>query len=432
MLKARQKFGKYVIERKLGEGGFAIVYQARDTIEGIRVALKVPYSSLLTGETIEMFRHEARLAAKLEHPHILPLKHADFVEGKFVIVTALGDMTLDDRLQKRMSVSTGIDLARQMLQAVAYAHTQRIVHCDIKPDNFLLFPGNRIRLTDFGIARVAQKTLRGSGTGTVGYVAPEQAMGKPSLRSDVFSLGIVMYRMFSGQLPEWPYKWPPPGYSRLRSRLRPDFIALIQKAINLDAGKRYRDAQQMLAAFDRVKSPGIKRDRMKSLVAKKETTKPSWQTIRVRQFLRQHGKGLGAHFHCESCEGPVSEFMSCCPWCGKSRRVHQDGTQFPIQCPRCHRGLKADWRYCPWCYGEGFQPRTHRKYSDQRYLARCDNPRCDRKWLMPFMRYCPWCRRRVRRKWKIEGNNDKCGRCGWGVLGLFWSHCPWCSKRIEK
>jgi serine/threonine protein kinase len=97
-----------------------------------------------------------------------------------------------------------------MIEAVAYAHRQRIIHCDIKPENFILFPDNRLRLTDFGIARVAQNTVAGSGSGTVGYMAPEQAMGKPSMRSDVFSLGLVIYRMLTGQLPEWPFEWPPP------------------------------------------------------------------------------------------------------------------------------------------------------------------------------------------------------------------------------
>ena len=122
-------------------------------------------------------------------------------------------MSLDDRLQKRISLSTAVDYSAQILAAVAYAHEHRIIHCDIKPDNFLIFADGRVRLADFGIARVAQKTLRGWGEGTVGYIAPEQAMGKPSFRSDVFSTGLVLYRMFSGCLPEWPYRWPPPGQS---------------------------------------------------------------------------------------------------------------------------------------------------------------------------------------------------------------------------
>ncbi len=117
MLKARQRFGKYVIERRLGEGGFANVYQAHDTIEGIHVALKVPYRHLMSEQSIELFRHEVRVAAQLEHPNILPLKYADYVDGVFVIVTAQGLMTLEKRLQRRLSVDTGLDFAEQMLSS---------------------------------------------------------------------------------------------------------------------------------------------------------------------------------------------------------------------------------------------------------------------------------------------------------------------------
>ncbi|RIK73790.1 MAG: hypothetical protein DCC67_17475 [Planctomycetota bacterium] len=196
-LRARQKLGKYIIERKLDEGGFAVVYQARDEIEGIRVALKIPHVHLLTSAAMEDFRREVRLVAQLEHPNILPLRTAQFIDDHFVIVSALGLTTLEERISRRLPIDLALDFARQMLSAVAYAHSQRIIHCDIKPDNFILFEGNRLRLTDFGVAKVAQRTLRGSGAGTLGYMAPEQAMGRPSFRSDVFALGLVLYRMFS-------------------------------------------------------------------------------------------------------------------------------------------------------------------------------------------------------------------------------------------
>jgi serine/threonine protein kinase len=140
-----------------------------------------------------------------------------------------------------------------MLDAVAYAHRSHIVHCDIKPENLILFPNNRLRLTDFGIAKIAHRTLRGSGTGTVGYMAPEQAMGKPSSRSDVFSVGLVMYRMLAGQWPEWPYEWPLPGYQRLRGKVHPDLIAFLRKAIELQPRKRFKDGDEMLRAYNRIR-----------------------------------------------------------------------------------------------------------------------------------------------------------------------------------
>lgn len=252
-LKARQKFDKYRIERKLNESPFASVYQAYDTIEGVRVALKIPHESMLEDGVLQEVHHEVRLTARLEHPHILPLKYAAVIEGRFVMITPLGDRTLADRLRSRMSLVTALDYAQQMLEAVAYAHRHRVMHCDIKPENMILFANNQLRLADFGIAKVALRTVRSSGSGTLGYMAPEQAMGKPSFRSDVFSLGLIIYRMLSGEWPEWPYDWPPPGYRRVRSRVHPEFIALLRRSLEVKPNKRYRDADQMLAAFLRIK-----------------------------------------------------------------------------------------------------------------------------------------------------------------------------------
>ncbi len=429
MLRARQRFGKYIIERRIAEGGFASVYQASDTIEGIRVALKIPHPHMMNEQTLANFRQEARMAAKLDHPNILPLKYADFIDDKFVIVTALSESTLEDRLQKRLAMQTAIDFSKQMLEASAYAHQQKIIHCDIKPDNLLIFPNNHLLLTDFGIARVALRTLQGSGCGTIGYVAPEQAMGKPSFQSDVFSLGIVMYRMLTGSLPEWPYVWPMEGFPRLRERVSESLIALIKRSLEVDASKRFSDAEQMLSSFCRIKQP------LRTQV-KPRTKKPtsgrgrSWQEMRRKEFQSQFGASLGTNCSCSKCQGPVSEPMLACPWCGDDRQKNPCTTNFSIYCPRCRRGLKSDWPYCPWCYGGGFEVETTRKLADKRYTARCTNTKCTRKKLMPFMRYCPWCRASVKRKWKIEGSPNTCRQCGWGVVPHYWSFCPWCTTRL--
>ncbi|RMG42030.1 MAG: serine/threonine protein kinase [Planctomycetota bacterium] len=252
-LRVRQKLGKYRIEKRLAEGGFSAVYQAMDTIEGIRVALKVPHTHLVTPEVLEDFRREVRLLARLEHPNILPVKDASFIDGYFVIAFPLGEQTLAERLRRRMSLLTILDYSEQILQATAYAHANRIVHCDIKPENIIIFPGHRLRLTDFGIAKIAARTIRGAGTGTVGHMAPEQAMGRPSPRSDVFSIGLIIYRMLAGVWPEWPYDWPPPEYRRVRRRVPQDFIDLLRKSLALRPQRRFRDAGQMLNAFRRLR-----------------------------------------------------------------------------------------------------------------------------------------------------------------------------------
>ncbi len=429
-IRAKQRLGKYRIERKLGDGGFAAVYQALDTLEGVRVALKIPHDHLVTDDVLADFRQEARLAARLKHPNILPLKNAEFIDGHLVLAFPLAERTLSERMQNRIALATALDFAEQMLAAVAYAHEHRVIHCDIKPDNLLLFPDGELMLTDFGIAKVALRTVRASGSGTVGYVALEQAMGKPSFRSDVFSLGLILYRMLAGQLPEWPFDWPPPGFERMRNRLHPDLIELMRRAISVDPRKRFRDAGQMLSTLGRIKPRAIQYRTKNATPPKTDRSQPDWRAMQRRQFQRQYGKILDTKYSCINCDGPVSESMAFCPWCASPRTVHPDGTSFPQCCPRCHRGLKTDWRYCPWCFGPGFEVSANRQYSDARYVAKCTNAKCSRKQLMPFMRYCPWCRRKVVRKWTAPQIKERCGSCGWSVVGEYWSHCAWCGKPV--
>jgi serine/threonine-protein kinase len=250
-LKARQMLGKYRIRRRIGAGAFATVYEAYDTIEGIPIALKVPNLDQLDKESLSAIHREVRLTARLDHENILPLRNAMMIDGHFVIATPLGERTLTDRLHYRLGPKTALCYAEQLIDALAYAHELRIIHCDIKPDNVILFPEGQARLADFGIAKVSlrTRTIMGSGQGTVGYIAPEQAMGKPSFRSDVFSMGLLIYRMFSGELPAWPFDWPLPGAERLRRTVSRDFVEFLRRSIEIRERKRFRDGVQMQRAF---------------------------------------------------------------------------------------------------------------------------------------------------------------------------------------
>ncbi|MCC7474977.1 MAG: protein kinase [Pirellulales bacterium] len=431
MLKPGQKIGKYKLKSRLANGPYAAVFRALDTLEGVHVALKIPHKGFITKEALDDFSREVRLAAKLDHPNILPLKSADFIDGHLVIALPLGEESLEERLARRLSLRTALEYGEQLLRAVAFAHERHVIHCDVKPDNLLLFPDGRLRLTDFGISKVAHRTISASGAGTVGYMAPEQAMGRPSRRSDVFAVGLVLWQMFSGHLPEWPFDRPLAGYTRLRRAVHPDMIAILQRALELKPTKRFLDAGQMLTAYLRAK-PKVLRfyQRTKRPKTIKRTTKRDWKAIRLQQFERQFGRSLETQFSCRQCGGPVSETMVACPWCGDDRSVLREESAFPAVCPRCNRGTKLDWEYCPWCYGPGFSDATERPYTDRRYEGECRNAQCKRKVLMPFMRYCPWCHTKVRTPWKIEGSKECCGKCGWGVLSEFWTHCPWCASQL--
>lgn len=255
-LRIGSRLEKYRLQRRLGEGGFATVYAALDTIEDRKVALKIPDSHYVSNaQSLDDMRREVRIMARLDHPNILPLKDARFIDGHFVIAFPLGSESLSDRLGRRMARATAVDYAVQMIGAVAFAHQQNVLHRDIKPENFILFPGQEIRLTDFGLARIGKGGHDASASGTLGYMAPEQAMGRPSYRSDVFSLGLVIYRMLSGEVPEYPFEPPLPGFNKLRRGLAADFVALIRKAIEPSPNKRFRDAVAMCNAMNKIRFP---------------------------------------------------------------------------------------------------------------------------------------------------------------------------------
>lgn len=260
MPRVRQTLGKYRIERRLSAGSRASVFRAYDTIHGVRVALKIAEPSLMSDEFLDEFRREARLSVRMEHPNVLPINNASFIDGLFVIAMPLGQETLADRMTRRMSSRLALELAEQALAAVAHAHSRNIIHCDVKPENLILFDDNRLKLTDFGFSKIAMRSVqKGSGSGTVGYLAPEQALGRPMLQSDVFSLGLVIYQLFSGTLPEWPYKWPPAGYKRIRAKLRPRVLAVLRKSMEFKPQDRYRDAVAMQRAFDEIPRKLVKR-----------------------------------------------------------------------------------------------------------------------------------------------------------------------------
>lgn len=431
MLRKGSRIGKYRIRRRLADGGFAAVFEAQDTIEGIAVAIKVPHASLVTPELLADFRREVRIASALDHPNILPIRNAQFIDRHFVVASPLGHRSLHEAMRRRPSLPLRVEFSEQILQAVAHAHERKIVHCDIKPENFILFPGPRLRLADFGIARLARTTVAMSGAGTVGYIAPEQAVGRASVRSDVFSIGAILCELFGGGVPEWPYAWPPPGLERLRQSLHPDFRALLRRSIELDPRKRFADAGAMLRAFRALKARGrllAKPARRRLPTAR--TASNDWRTLRQRQFKRRFRRILDLTDECGRCHGPIAESMLHCPWCGVRRLRHTGATRRRLRCPRCKRGRNPDWRYCAWCWGPGFADVAERKYVDATATARCPNRSCPRQSVSPLMRYCPWCHTKIAKPWKVEHARDRCQRCDWGVLREYWNVCPWCGAAL--
>jgi eukaryotic-like serine/threonine-protein kinase len=261
--------GRYRIQRKLGAGGMADVYLAEDQELGRRVAIKILNSRHGNDDQfIERFRREAKNAAALNHPNIVSIYDRGEAEDTYYIAMEF----LDGRTLKELVVSRGaapvnvaIEYARQILSALRFAHRHGIVHRDIKPHNVMVDGEGRVKVTDFGIARAgtSQMTETGSIVGTAQYLSPEQAKGaEVDPRSDLYSLGIVLYELLTGETPfdgETPVEIAmkhlsntPQPPSKLRPDIPPELDMVVLRALAKNPDDRYQSADQMEADLERV------------------------------------------------------------------------------------------------------------------------------------------------------------------------------------
>jgi eukaryotic-like serine/threonine-protein kinase len=261
--------GRYKIIRKLGAGGMADVYLAEDQELGRRVAIKILNDRHAADDQfVERFRREAKNAAGLSHPNIVSIYDRGEAEGTYYIAMEY----LDGRSLKELIVSRGsapirtaIEYARQILGAVGFAHQNGIVHRDIKPHNVLVGHEGRLKVTDFGIARsgASQMTEVGSIIGTAQYLSPEQARGaQVDQTSDVYSVGVVLYELLTGQVPftgDTPLEIAmkhlsetPRPPSELREDVPHDLDMVVLRALAKDPSERYQSAEEMDADLERV------------------------------------------------------------------------------------------------------------------------------------------------------------------------------------
>ena len=201
---------RYQIEKTLGEGGMAVVYKSRDLTLDRNVAIKVLRQKYSSDPAFrEHFHQEAKAAANLSHPNIVTIYDFGFDSERLFIIMEYVPGTDIKQIQAeidRFDLQETLILMEQACAGVGYAHRAGLVHCDIKPQNLLITPDRHLKVVDFGIARALTTINPGEKEkivwGSPSYFSPEQADGKaPSPASDVYSLGIIMYEMLTGQLP---------------------------------------------------------------------------------------------------------------------------------------------------------------------------------------------------------------------------------------
>jgi serine/threonine-protein kinase len=259
--------GRYELDRDLGRGGMASVVLARDVANDRLVALKVLHAELAQTVGADRFKREIRVAARLQHPHILTVLDSGEANGQlwFTMPFVEGE-NVYERLQKiqQFPPDEALRIAIASAEALAFAHAQGVVHRDIKPDNILL-SGDQILVADFGVARavseVAEKlTATGMIVGTPTYMSPEQASGDKAIdgRSDIFALGCVLYEMLAA---EPPFKGPNPQATLMRRFMGPPrplrpviqipehVEAAIMRALAKDPAERYATADAFAEAL---------------------------------------------------------------------------------------------------------------------------------------------------------------------------------------
>ena len=266
---------EFTVGPLLGQGGFAAVFRVRDTSLNRDVAVKVLDVDLAPSPiAAERFMREAQTIARLEHPHIVPIYKVGRQEDIFyIIMRCIDGPSLRQLLEthKKVSVGDAARIARQVADALAYAHTHDIVHRDVKPDNILLDKSGHVLVTDFGIAKAAQAaqaktpaseqlTSEGVIIGTPQYMSPEQASGdKVDGRSDIYSLGIVLYHMFSGAP---PFDGPssasilaqqltqtPAPIRRERSDVSEEMAVVLERMLAKSPTKRFQTATEVSRAL---------------------------------------------------------------------------------------------------------------------------------------------------------------------------------------
>jgi len=259
---------RFELLRKLGAGSMGVVYEARDQMLREVVALKVLKSAYSADEAfLERFRREILLGRDLDHPNILKVYHlGDFKGRKYLTMKMIEGPTLAGLIRENapLPVERVVDIARQLASALEAAHAKSVVHRDLKPENVMIDGDGNPLLTDFGLARLQDRagmTMSGVFMGTPYYASAEQADLKPvTARSDLYSLGVVIFEMITGKKPFVADTVPevlkmhvsvtPPPLEGLRPDTPPQLCEIVRRCLEKDPESRYGSAGELITALD--------------------------------------------------------------------------------------------------------------------------------------------------------------------------------------
>lgn len=318
-----QKVGKYKIVSPLGSGGFGSVFLAEDTWIDKKVAIKVPHKQNLDFD--ELLK-EPRLLASLSHPNIVTVLTAEKQDGVFFIVMEyVTGETLEHIILREgaLDLARALDFTCQMCNAVDHAHTVGILHRDLRPGNMLVSDTGLLKVTDFGTSRFLEIAAHGTTViGSPPYMAPEQFYGKAVFSSDVYSVGVTMYQMLTGEL---PYNTPAPGdierlmrgelvsSPRVKNSKIPKAIAdIVLKALAPDLTARYQRASELLNDVLAARQPAAPRAGRRSTPAAAGGEMAEIQSrLRAREAPQPR--------FCWHCRKPLQARTDRCPFCGENQ-----------------------------------------------------------------------------------------------------------------
>ncbi|HEX5852999.1 MAG TPA: protein kinase [Solirubrobacteraceae bacterium] len=279
--------GRYRLDAEIGRGGMSTVYRAFDTVLERPVAIKLMHREIAAdSDQLERFRREARSVAQINHPHVVTVIDAGEepsgdgshpgggggtlteVGTPYIVLEYVDGETLKQVIRREgpMDIPQALAYAIEIARALGAAHDHQIVHRDVKPHNVLISPEGGAKITDFGIARTLTEeglTLAGRVIGTTDYVSPEQALGQPVTgQSDLYSLGVVLYEMLTGQVPfhgDSPVavamkhvREDIPDVQLMRPEISAATAAVVDRAVSKDLALRYRDAASMVGGLEEV------------------------------------------------------------------------------------------------------------------------------------------------------------------------------------